>query len=40
MANVNLSLQAEMAADYFELRGLDSEIKLLKATVIWNISST
>jgi NodT family efflux transporter outer membrane factor (OMF) lipoprotein len=33
MANVNLSLQAEMAADYFQLRGLDSEIKLLKATV-------
>jgi NodT family efflux transporter outer membrane factor (OMF) lipoprotein len=33
MANVNLSLQAEMAADYFQLRGLDSQIKLLKATV-------
>jgi NodT family efflux transporter outer membrane factor (OMF) lipoprotein len=33
MANVNLSLQAEMAADYFQLRGLDSEIRLLKATV-------
>jgi NodT family efflux transporter outer membrane factor (OMF) lipoprotein len=34
MANVNLSLQAELAADYFQLRGLDSEIKLLKATVV------
>ncbi len=34
MANIDLSLQAEMAADYFELRGLDSEIKLLKATVV------
>ncbi len=33
MANVNLSLQAEMAADYFQLRGLDSEIRLLKSTV-------
>jgi NodT family efflux transporter outer membrane factor (OMF) lipoprotein len=32
-ANVNLSLQAEMAADYFQLRGLDSQVKLLKATV-------
>lgn len=32
-ANVNLSLQAEMAADYFQLRGLDSQIKLLKANV-------
>jgi NodT family efflux transporter outer membrane factor (OMF) lipoprotein len=34
MANVDLSLQAEMAADYFQLRGLDSEIRLLKATVV------
>jgi NodT family efflux transporter outer membrane factor (OMF) lipoprotein len=34
MANVNLSLQAEMAADYFQLRGLDAEIRLLKATVV------
>ena len=34
MANVDLSLQAELAADYFQLRGLDSEIKLLKATVV------
>ncbi|HWG20954.1 MAG TPA: efflux transporter outer membrane subunit [Terracidiphilus sp.] len=33
MANVDLSLQAELAADYFELRGLDSQIKLLKQTV-------
>ncbi len=29
MANVDLALQAEMATDYFELRGLDSQIKLL-----------
>ena len=33
MANVDLSLHAEMAADYFQLRGLDAEIKLLKETV-------
>jgi NodT family efflux transporter outer membrane factor (OMF) lipoprotein len=33
MANINLSLQAEMASDYFQLRGLDSQIKLLKSTV-------
>lgn len=33
MANVQLGLQAEMATDYFELRGLDSEIQLLTATV-------
>ncbi len=33
LANVNLSLQAELASDYFQLRGLDSQIKLLKATV-------
>ena len=32
-ANLDLSLQAEMAADYFQLRGLDSEIRLLKSTV-------
>lgn len=32
-ANVNLALEAELAADYFELRGLDSQIKILKATV-------
>ena len=33
MASVDLSLHAEMAADYFQLRGLDAEIKLLTATV-------
>ena len=33
MANVDLSLHAEMATDYFELRGLDSQVKLLTATV-------
>jgi NodT family efflux transporter outer membrane factor (OMF) lipoprotein len=33
MANVDLSLHAEMAADYFALRGMDAEIKLLKETV-------
>ena len=33
MANVNLSLQATMATDYFQLRGLDAEIKLLQETV-------
>lgn len=32
-ANVDLTLQAEMASDYFELRGLDSQIKLLQDTV-------
>lgn len=32
-ANVKLSLEAELAADYFQLRGLDSQIKILKATV-------
>jgi NodT family efflux transporter outer membrane factor (OMF) lipoprotein len=32
-ASVELSLHAEMAADYFQLRGLDAEIKLLQATV-------
>ena len=32
-ANVDLTLHAEMATDYFALRGLDSEIKLLTATV-------
>jgi len=32
-ANIDLSLRAEMAADYFQLRGLDSETKLLNATV-------
>lgn len=33
MANVDLSLHAEMASDYFQLRGLDSQIKLLTDTV-------
>jgi NodT family efflux transporter outer membrane factor (OMF) lipoprotein len=33
MAVVDLSLHAEMASDYFQLRGLDSETKLLKSTV-------
>ncbi|HXR37623.1 MAG TPA: efflux transporter outer membrane subunit [Terracidiphilus sp.] len=33
MAIVNLSLQAAMAADYFQLRGLDAQAKLLKATI-------
>jgi NodT family efflux transporter outer membrane factor (OMF) lipoprotein len=33
LAGVDLSLHAEMAADYLQLRGLDSEIKLLRATV-------
>ena len=33
MASLDLSLHAEMAADYFQLRGLDAQIKLLTATV-------
>jgi NodT family efflux transporter outer membrane factor (OMF) lipoprotein len=33
MANVDLTLHAEMATDYFALRGLDSQIKLLTDTV-------
>jgi NodT family efflux transporter outer membrane factor (OMF) lipoprotein len=33
MANVDLSLQSTMAADYFQLRGLDAQIKLLNATI-------
>ena len=32
-ANISLMLEAEMAADYFQLRGLDSQIRLLKSTV-------
>jgi NodT family efflux transporter outer membrane factor (OMF) lipoprotein len=32
-ANVSLTLEAEMAADYFALRGADSQIRLLKDTV-------
>jgi NodT family efflux transporter outer membrane factor (OMF) lipoprotein len=33
MANVDLGLHAEMASDYFQLRGLDAQKKLLTATV-------
>jgi NodT family efflux transporter outer membrane factor (OMF) lipoprotein len=33
MASIDLSLHAEMAADYFQLRGLDAQNKLLEATV-------
>jgi NodT family efflux transporter outer membrane factor (OMF) lipoprotein len=33
LATVDLTLHAEMAADYFALRGVDSEIKLLTDTV-------
>jgi NodT family efflux transporter outer membrane factor (OMF) lipoprotein len=33
MANVDLSLHAEMATDYFEIRGLDSQEQLLTRTV-------
>ena len=32
-ANVDLTLHAELATDYFALRGIDSEIKLLTQTV-------
>ena len=33
IANVDLALHAELASDYFQLRGLDSQIQLLKRTV-------
>lgn len=33
LANVDLLLHAELAADYFQLRGLDSQTQLLKQTV-------
>jgi NodT family efflux transporter outer membrane factor (OMF) lipoprotein len=32
-ASIDLSLHAEMAADYFQLRGLDAQIKLLDETI-------
>ena len=34
LAGVDLSLHAELAMDYFELRGLDSQKKLLDSTVV------
>lgn len=33
MADLDLTLHAELATDYFEMRGLDSEAKLLRDTV-------
>jgi len=33
MANMDLSLQASMASDYFQLRGLDAQTKLLQETI-------
>ena len=33
LANVNLSLHAELATDYFEMRGLDAQKRLLDSTV-------
>ena len=33
LANVELSLRAELAADYFQMRGLDSQKQLLDNTV-------
>jgi len=33
LANLDLSLHAELALDYFELRGLDSDARLLEQTV-------
>ena len=33
LANVQLSLQAELAVDYFQMRGLDAQEKLLNSTV-------
>ncbi|MFZ1083825.1 MAG: efflux transporter outer membrane subunit, partial [Terracidiphilus sp.] len=32
-ASIDLSLHAEMAADYLQLRGLDSQVRLLAATI-------
>ncbi len=34
LANLDLSLHAELAQDYFELRGLDSDSRLLQSTVV------
>lgn len=34
LANVSLSLHAELALDYFELRGLDTQKQLLDSTVV------
>ncbi len=34
LANVELSLRAELAVDYFELRGLDAQKALLESTVV------
>ena len=34
LVNVQLSLQAELALDYFQLRGLDSQKQLLDSTVV------
>jgi NodT family efflux transporter outer membrane factor (OMF) lipoprotein len=33
MANVSLTLAADMATDYFQLRGLDSDIRLLRSDI-------
>ncbi len=34
LASISLSLHAELAADYFQLRGLDSQAQLLDSTVL------